>query len=119
MQYTSEQLRDAVGRSKEAFRYWKRVLPAFPGGKSHGRSTCPGDVLASTAFRRLTQSCGVHIGQLKGVSTGSSTFATRYRTTYWQTAFLGWTSRVKSVRRFQRQTGFPAITPSWCARWRR
>lgn len=69
MQYTPGQLRDAVGLSKEAFRHWKRVLPAFPDGKSHGPSFSPGDVLASAVLHQLTQSCGVRIGQLKGVST--------------------------------------------------
>lgn len=69
MQYTPGQLRDAVGLSKEAFRHWKRVLPAFPDGKSHGPSFSPGDVLACAVLHRLTQSCGVRIGQLKGVST--------------------------------------------------
>ena len=70
MQYTPGQLRDVVGLSKEAFRHWKRVLPAFAGGNSHGPSFSPGDVLAFAVFHRLTQSCRVRIGQLKGVSTG-------------------------------------------------
>ena len=46
------------------------MLPAFPGGKSHGLSFSPGDVLASAVLHRLTQSCGVPTGQLKDVSTG-------------------------------------------------
>ena len=45
------------------------MLPAFPGGKSHGLSFSPGDVLASAVLHRLTQSCGVPTGQLKDVST--------------------------------------------------
>ena len=68
MQYTPGQLRDAVGLSKEAFRHWKRVLPAFPSGRSHGPSFSPGDVLAAAVLRRLTQSCGVRIGHLTDVS---------------------------------------------------
>lgn len=66
--YTQGQLRNAVGLSKEAFRHWKRVLPGFPQGNSHGPSFSPGDVLAFAVLHRLTQTCGVRIGHLSTVS---------------------------------------------------
>ena len=68
MHYTQGQLRNAVGLSKEAFRHWKRVLPGFPQGNSHGPSFSPGDVLAFAVLHRLTQTCGVRIGHLSTVS---------------------------------------------------
>lgn len=69
MHYTPGQLRHTVGLSKEAFRHWKRVLPAFSGGRGHAPSFSPGDVLASAVLRRLTESCGVRIGHLTDVAT--------------------------------------------------
>ena len=68
MRYTPGQLQEAVGLSKEAFRHWKRVLPGFARGKSHGPSFSPGDVLASIVLQRLTRGCGVRIGELKTVA---------------------------------------------------
>ena len=68
MRYTPGQLREAVGLSKEAFRHWKRVLPGFPRGQGHGPIFSAGDVLASAVLRRMTESCGVRVGQLGGVS---------------------------------------------------
>ena len=68
MHYTPGQLRHTVGLSKEAFRHWKRVLPAFSGGRGHSPSFSPGDVLASVILRRLTESCGVRIGHLTDVA---------------------------------------------------
>lgn len=68
MRYTPGQLRDAVGLSKEAFRHWKRVLPGFPRGKSQGPVFSPGDVLAFAVVRRLTDRCGIRVGQLRAVS---------------------------------------------------
>ena len=68
MRYTPGQLRDAVGLSKEAFRHWKRVLPGFPRAKSQGPVFSPGDVLALAVVRRLTDRCGIRVGQLRVVS---------------------------------------------------
>ena len=68
MHYTPGQLRHTVGLSKEAFRHWKRVLPAFSGRRGHAPSFSPGDVLASAVLRRLTESCGVRIGHLTDVA---------------------------------------------------
>ena len=61
-------MREAVGLSKEALRHWRRVLPGFPRGQSHAPSFSPGDVLAFAVLRRLTESCGVRVGQLRAVS---------------------------------------------------
>lgn len=67
MYYTPGQLRDTVGLSKEAFRHWKRVVPAFASGRGHAPSFSPGDVLASAVLRRLTDTVGVRIGHLSEV----------------------------------------------------
>jgi len=66
--YTPGQLRDTVGLSKEAFRHWKRVVPAFANGRGHAPSFSPGDVLASAVLRRLTDTMGVRIGYLSGIA---------------------------------------------------
>ena len=69
MHFTPGQLRSTVGLSKETFRHWKRVLPAYSNRKGHSPSFSPGDVLASAILRRMTESCGVRIGHLAEVST--------------------------------------------------
>lgn len=66
--YTPGQLRDTVGISKEAFRHWKRVVPAFASGRGHAPSFSPGDVLASAVLRRLTDTMGVRIGHLSDIA---------------------------------------------------
>lgn len=66
--YTPGQLRDTVGLSKEAFRHWKRVVPAFANGRGHAPSFSPGDVLASAVLRRLTDTMGVRIGHLSDIA---------------------------------------------------
>jgi hypothetical protein len=66
--YTPGQLRDSVGLSKEAFRHWKRVVPAFANGRGHAPSFSPGDVLASAVLRRLTDAAGVRIGHLSDIA---------------------------------------------------
>lgn len=68
MYYTPGQLRDTVGLSKEAFRHWKRVVPAFANGRGHAPSFSAGDVLASAVLRRLTDTVGVRIGHLSEVA---------------------------------------------------
>lgn len=68
MYYTPGQLRDTVGLSKEAFRHWKRIVPAFANGRGHAPSFSPGDVLASAVLRRLTDTGGVRIGHLAGIA---------------------------------------------------
>lgn len=68
MHYTPGQLRDTVGLSKEAFRHWKRVVPAFAHGRGHAPSFSPGDVLASAVLRRLTDTAGVRIGHLSEIA---------------------------------------------------
>lgn len=68
MQYTPGQLRDTAGLSKEAFRHWKRVVPAFCSGKGHSPTFSPGDVLASAVLRRLTEVCGIPISHLTCVT---------------------------------------------------
>ena len=65
--FTQGQLRETVGLSKEAFRHWKRVVPAFANGRGHAPSFSSGDVLASAILRRLTETVGVRIGHLSEV----------------------------------------------------
>ncbi len=68
MHYTPGQLRNTVGLSKEAFRHWKKVVPAFANGKGHAPSFSSGDVLASAVLRRLTETVGVRISHLSEVA---------------------------------------------------
>lgn len=68
MYYTPGQLRGTVGLSKEAYRHWKRVVPAFANGKGHAPSFSPGDVLASAVLRKLTDTIGVRIGHLSEIA---------------------------------------------------
>lgn len=68
MHYTPGQLRGTVGLSKEAFRHWKRVVPAFANGRGHAPSFSSGDVLASAVLRQLTDVIGVRIGHLSEIA---------------------------------------------------
>lgn len=68
MHYTPGQLRGTVGLSKEAFRHWKRVVPAFANGRGHAPSFSSGDVLASAVLRQLTEVIGVRIGHLSEIA---------------------------------------------------
>lgn len=68
MYYTPGQLRGTVGLSKEAFRHWKRVVPAFANGRGHAPSFSSGDVLASAILRQLTDIIGVRIGHLSEIA---------------------------------------------------
>jgi hypothetical protein len=68
MFFTPGQLRGSVGLSKEAFRHWKRVVPAFANGRRHAPSFSSGDVLASAVLRRLTDAAGVRIGHLSDIA---------------------------------------------------
>lgn len=68
MFYTPGQLRDSVGLSKEAFRHWKRVVPAFSNERGHAPSFSAGDVLAAAVLRRLTDAAGVRIGHLSDIA---------------------------------------------------
>lgn len=68
MQFTPGQLRSAVRLSKETFRHWKRVLPAFSSRKGHTPCFTSGDVLASAIIRSMTENCGVRVGHLADIS---------------------------------------------------
>jgi hypothetical protein len=68
MYYTPGQLRGTVGLSKEAFRHWRRVVPAFANGRGHAPSFSSGDVLASAVLRQLTDIIGVRIGHLSDIA---------------------------------------------------
>lgn len=68
MQYTPSQLREAVGLSKETFRYWKRILPVLSTCWGHAPSFSPGDLLASAIIRQLTETHGIRISHLTVVA---------------------------------------------------
>lgn len=68
MYYTPGQLRGTVGLSKEAFRHWKRIVPALANGRGHAPSFSSGDVLASAVLRQLTDIIGVRIGHLSEIA---------------------------------------------------
>lgn len=57
-----------MGLSKEAFRHWKRVVPALANGRRHAPSFSTGDVLASAVLRQLTDTAGVRIGHLSEIA---------------------------------------------------
>ena len=69
MKFTPGQLRTAIGLSKETFRHWKRILPAYAGDNGKGPRFSPGDVIASSVLRHVTEDCGIRIGHLANVST--------------------------------------------------
>ena len=105
--------------STEAFSPLETGAAGVPGRQEPRLSRSPGDVLASAVLHRLTQSCGVPIGQLKGVSTGIFDVCNE---TWWDIladCVLVVNLANQGCAKVQRQTDFPAITPSWCARWRR
>lgn len=68
MHYTPGQLRETVGLSKEAFRHWKRVVPAFTNGRGHAPSFSSGDILATAVLLQLTDIIGVRIGHLSEIA---------------------------------------------------
>lgn len=68
MKLTPGQLRDAVGLSVDTLRHWKQVLPPFSNGTGHAPCYSTGDLVAALILRRLTENCGVRVGQLTAIS---------------------------------------------------
>jgi hypothetical protein len=64
IRYTPGQFRDALGLTKETFRYWKRDLPAL--GARAGHSPCfgPSDLVATAIAKQAIDILGVSIGRL-------------------------------------------------------
>lgn len=68
--YTPSQLRDALGLTKETFRYWRRCVPALNGGQSQRPRFGPSDLLATAVLKRLTEITGVPVGRLSPLADG-------------------------------------------------
>lgn len=64
IRYTPAQLRDALGLSKETFRYWKRELPALANGRDQRPRFGPGDLLATAIVRKLTDTADLPVSRL-------------------------------------------------------
>jgi hypothetical protein len=64
IRYTPGQFRDALGLTKETFRYWKKNLPAL--GAVVGHSPCfgPSELVATAIAKRAIDCGGVSIGRL-------------------------------------------------------
>lgn len=68
IRYTPGQLRDALGLTKETFRYWKRDLPALGSGRDQRPRFGPSDLLATAIVKRLTEVAGVPVSRLAPIS---------------------------------------------------
>lgn len=64
VKYTPGQLRDAIGITKETFRYWRRELPGLVSGTGHSPCFGPGELLATAIAKRAVDHAGVSIGNL-------------------------------------------------------
>jgi hypothetical protein len=64
IRYTPGQFRDALGLTKETFRYWKRDLPALAAVAGHSPCFGPGALLATAVAKRAVDFGGVSIGRL-------------------------------------------------------
>jgi len=68
LKFTPGQLRDTLGLSVETFRHWKRVLPPFMDRNGHGPCFTTGDLLTGAILWKLTDSYGIRVGHLAGIS---------------------------------------------------
>ena len=68
MQLTPGQLRKAVRLSKETLRHWRQILPAIQSQRGRSPAFSPGDAVALSVLRALTDNWGVKIGRLQKVS---------------------------------------------------
>lgn len=64
IRYTPAQLRDALGLSKETFRYWKKDLPALANGRDQRPRFGPSDLLATAIVKKLTDTAGLPVSRL-------------------------------------------------------
>lgn len=65
--YTQSQLREALGLSKETFRYWKSELPPLSPESSSRTCFRSSDLLATGIVKAVTQ-LGVPVGRLRSMS---------------------------------------------------
>jgi hypothetical protein len=64
IRYTPGQFRDALGLTKETFRYWKRDLPALAAVAGHSPCFGPGELVATAIAKQAVDLAGVSIGRL-------------------------------------------------------
>lgn len=64
IRYTPGQFRDALGLTKETFRYWKRDLPALSAVAGHSPCFGPSELVATAIAKRAVDVGGVSIGRL-------------------------------------------------------
>lgn len=64
IRYTPGQFRDALGLSKETFRYWKKNLPALSAVVGHSPCFGPSVLVATAIAKRAIDRGGVSIGRL-------------------------------------------------------
>src|SRR5882724_7217355 len=69
IRYTPGQFRDALGLTKETFRYWKRDLPALAAVAGHSPCFGPGELLATAVAKSLVDGAGVQISKLASLAT--------------------------------------------------
>lgn len=66
--YTPGQLRDAVGITKETFRYWKRELPELAQNPGHSPHFGPGALLATAILKQIVDVVGVSISRIAPIA---------------------------------------------------
>lgn len=64
IRYTPGQFRDALGLTKETFRYWKRDLPALAAVAGHSPCFGPSELVATAVAKQAVELAGVSIGRL-------------------------------------------------------
>lgn len=69
LKLTPGQLRQTVCLSKETFRHWRQVLPSIRSRTGRSPAFSPGDAVALSVLRILTDDWGLQIGHLCEVST--------------------------------------------------
>lgn len=67
MHYTPGQLRDALGLSKETFRYWRKELAVLASRRGSRACFGPADLLATAIIRQVTN-LGVPVGRLTNLA---------------------------------------------------
>lgn len=68
IRYTTGQFRDALGLSKETFRYWKKNLPDLIGPQGNSSKFGPAELLATAILKHVNDQTGVPVGKLAGVA---------------------------------------------------
>jgi hypothetical protein len=62
MRYTQSQIRNLLSISLDAFRAWRKVIPALSLHKGHAPSFTPGDVVALAIIAELVGDFGLRVG---------------------------------------------------------